>query len=396
MKILLVFEKEFPIDGNKLLLFLKQNLKHIKFVLYKKEFIIEDEIITDPSTLKKTYKNFQVERNQFDEILCFSEKQYSNNYFFMGYKNFTIFSFYGWPYLTNLPKSNGVLYFIIDYLALGMDTIDFRHYSTTGCIYDFLEDKSGIDEGMRQARYCNKCLERLTQSLQDKTDIKNFEDLKTLMNRLSEASRWNNDVLAYIKVDSGTIEKRTPKSNDGIHVVIASSGDTASLRKILLDSLERRFRTDNCERHCGFRIMVSGWEDLSSQNGYPQNVINKKIIEKSDFVISVFKHKLGTPTKNLVTGKKRAESGTVEELLQALDNNNSKHPIGMAYFYSTPPEISLDAPEIETIFKEWKRLGRFKDSIKDKMIYKPFANEDELLTMTLKDLENNIIDYIIK
>ena len=64
--------------------------------------------------------------------------------------------------------------------------------------------------------------------------------------------------------------------------------------------------------------MVNGWEDLASQNGYAQDVINSKLIEESDFVIAVFKHKLGTPIKNVSSGLPRAESGTAEELLQTL------------------------------------------------------------------------------
>jgi hypothetical protein len=53
--------------------------------------------------------------------------------------------------LTNLSKNNGLLYFIVDYLALILDETNFRHYELTGCIYDFLANKTGIDDGMRQA-----------------------------------------------------------------------------------------------------------------------------------------------------------------------------------------------------------------------------------------------------
>ena len=161
-----------------------------------------------------------------------------------------------------------------------------------------------------------------------------------------------------------------------------------------MDRLERRFRTDNHERHCGFRILVNGWEDLATQNGYAQDVINKKLIAESDFVVSIFKHKLGTPTFDQQTGIQKAESGTVEELLQALDNSKPTHPIGMAYFYSAAPAPSLESPDFDSIKKEWERLKEFKQSISTKMIYKPYTETEELLNMILKDLEKNISDYI--
>jgi hypothetical protein len=285
---------------------------------------------------------------------------------------------------------------MVDSISLDINPTDFRHQEITGCIYDFLADKRGVDDGMRQARFCSNCLQRLSESITSETDLNVFNDLKVLMNLLSESSRWNKDIFETVVISSGLINKRKAKADQGLKIVIASPGDTETERKLLLDSLERKFRIDNHETHCGFRIMVNGWEDLASQNGYAQDVINKKLIDESDFVIAIFKHKLGTPTNNLTNGGQRAESGTVEELLQALDKSKSNHPIGMAYFFSKAPVISLDSPDKEKIEKEWNRLTSFKKSIQDKMIYKPYTDSNDLLTIVLKDLEKNIIDYITK
>ena len=112
-----------------------------------------------------------------------------------------------------------------------------------------------------------------------------------------------------------------------------------------------------------------------------------------DFVIAIFKHKLGTPTFNQTTGEQIAESGTAEELLQALDYSKKDHPLGMAYFYSKAPVISLDSVDLDKIKTEWDRLGKFKNKIRNKMIYKPFTDSKELLQTVLLDLEKNIIDY---
>lgn len=396
MKILLVFDDKFPVDKEKLIHLLQQKSTFLKFNLYKSKFSLPSGLVSKPRTFTNAHTQIKSVVRLYDKVFCFTAKQYNDNYFFHEHKDLTIVSFYGWNYLTDLSLSNGVLYFIIDLLALQIDLSDFRHDGVTGCIYDFLGDKTGVDDGMRQARFCSNCLERVSEALTDENQLKIFDDLKTLMNHLSDSSRWNKDILSFFKMVATKIQKRKPKKRDAVRVVIASPGDTESERKMLLDSLEVKFRRENHEEHCGLRIIVNGWEDLASQPGYAQDVINEKIISESDFVVAVFKHKLGTPTIGTSTGLQRAESGTAEELLQALDKTLGNHPIGMAYFFSKAPVISLDAPDKDKIEQEWQRLAEFKDSIRDKMIYKPYTDSSELMSIVLKDLEKNIVDYIIK
>jgi hypothetical protein len=396
MKILLVFDHKFPIQKENLLSFLKKNSQHIEFTLFNKGFSLNEGILTKPAAFEYTRKEIQ-NASSYDRIFVFTEKPYDDNYFFHEYNSITIFSFYAWNYLTDLPFSNGVLYFIVDYLALKIDPKDFRHKKTTGCIYDFLQNKTGVDAGMRHAGFCSKCLKRISTSLGIENHQSIFEDLKILMNLLSNSSKWNKDILEVKIITPKKLNKREPKSSNGVvNIVIASPGDTESERKILLDSLEVKFRRDNHEAHCGVRIFVSGWEDLASQPGYPQDTINDKIIRTSDFIVAIFKHKLGTPTISIETGNVRSESGTVEELLQGLDLDDNTHPIGMAYFYSKAPVISLDSLDKESIENDWNRLTKFKQSIQTKMIYKPYTDSNEILSLVLKDLEKNIMDYIIK
>lgn len=58
----------------------------------------------------------------------------STNFLFTNIDNLSIFSFAYWSLLTDLPKSNGLIYFIVDYLALDIDTTGYRQYDVTGCI----------------------------------------------------------------------------------------------------------------------------------------------------------------------------------------------------------------------------------------------------------------------
>lgn len=241
----------------------------------------------------------------------------------------------------------------------------------------------------------DKELERVSKSngewfLKGKTAFYENAKLERMLNSIPISDEKDGSWPAIIK--------RLPKFSKEreIRVVIASPCDTHEERKHLLENMEHKFRAGGHEEHCGFRIIVSGWEELPSQNGYPQGVINTKLIGESDFVVAVFKHKLGTPTINQQTGIQVSESGTVEELSQALNYSNPKHPIGMLYFHSVAPIISLDTPDRDKILNEWDRLKKFKETISTKMIYKAYKEPSELLEMVLKDLEKNICDYIIK
>lgn len=396
MNILLAFDKETSntIDIQKTLSFLNSKCSYFKFHLAETTVEFEIEILTKPNSFDDANNQLNEPIGKYDRVFVFTEFPYDDNYFFHEHNLVSIYSFFGWSYLTNLPQSNGMLYFIIDYLALRIDKSGFRHQEETGCIYDFLWSKGGIDDGMRQAKICSNCLERVNNQISSEEDSKIINDLKILMNELSNSSKWNQDILKTVsKKTRSTIPKRKPKVDNEIHVVIASPGDTGSIRQILIDRLEIQFRKGNHEAHCKKRLIVHGWEDLASQNGYAQDVINEKIISEMDIVLSVFKHKLGTPTVDQETGEKRALSGTAEELMQALDYSKTSHPIGMTYFYSKAPVISLDSPDKNRIEKEWQRLKEFKKSISSKLIYKPYTDENELLQITLKDLEKNIIDY---
>ncbi len=392
MKVLLAYDKDTNLKQDLIAAFLNEHCSYLNFVTADKSIIFNSNIIRKPSSFNVLSQQIGTDLSNFDRVFCFTNKQYSDNYFLHEYNCISIFSFWGWPYLTNLSVNNGVIYSIIYYFALELDKTDFRHNDTTGCIYDFLWSKDGVDDGMRRASFCPGCLARVTGNISTEDEINLLNDLKILMNLLSNSSKWNQDILSdFIKPES-KIAKRKVKIKGEVHLVIASPGDTELERSHLLDRLEIQFRRGNHESHCGKRLIVHGWEHLASQEGYPQDVINKKIIEKMDIVVAVFKHKLGTPTINAKTGKKRALSGTAEELLQALNMANKDRPLGMAYFYSKAPVISIDSKDLATIKGNWDDLEKFKKRIQTKMIYKPYNEASDLLQTVINDIESNIID----
>lgn len=387
------FDSDFEIDKDKLQFFLNKFSKFLKFKISKRQLKNDFDFLNRNESHIVLYEQLKTPEKKSYLNFYFSTKQYNNNYFFIGYDNLVPVSFYGWEELTTLPYSNGVLYFMIELIALELGNISHRHYDeNTGCIFDFKGDKRGVDDGMRQARFCQACLNGLVKECTSIEDISTMEDLKSLMNELSNASKWNRNILDNPIIErSSSYAKRKSKEKNVINIVIASPSDLVEERSFLLDKLERKFRIDKHEENCNKRLIVNAWEDLSSQNGYAQDIINKKILQKVDIVLAIFKHKLGTELRNQ-DGSLRAQSGTAEEILFALDESDSNSPIGMVYFYSKPPVISLESPDLDKIKKEWESLKSFKDSIKDKVLYKPYSDKLELLDSTCIDLVKNIKD----
>lgn len=179
-----------------------------------------------------------------------------------------------------------------------------------------------------------------------------------------------------------------------IRVLIASPGDVIIERELLLDKLETKFRREHYEERCGARIVVDGWEVVASQTGYPQDIIHADLVTKANVILAVFRHKLGSPTIDLKTGKDRAASGTAEELLYAIRNKEiANPPLGMAYFYANAPVISLDSIDLTRVQEDWERLKEFRNEIKNEILYKSYSIEETILDVVAKDLCDNIVKY---
>ena len=168
-----------------------------------------------------------------------------------------------------------------------------------------------------------------------------------------------------------------------IKVVISTPSDAVKERDILLNHLETRFKSIGYAEVCDKILSVVGWEVIPPQAGHPQNLINEALIKDADIIVAVFRHRLGTPIIEPKDGKIRALSGTVEELMKAFDIGKSQ--IAMAYFFEEPPRFTSE--EIES---EWKRLNEFKIDIRDRMIYRLYSSEEDLLNTVCLDIFRNI------
>ncbi|KYK38276.1 MAG: hypothetical protein AYK18_17520 [Theionarchaea archaeon DG-70] len=152
MKILLVQDEGIKIDLERSSNILNDLCNTVRFESYKSP--INVELPSPYSIIRKTsYISLKKETELLSQITSNIEKDYlfyvtsrrhRDNYFLHASGNVIICSFFGWEYYTNLPVENGLFYFIADCLALQI-LEDFRHQKLTGCIYDFLGDKTGVD-----------------------------------------------------------------------------------------------------------------------------------------------------------------------------------------------------------------------------------------------------------
>src|SRR5258706_11881571 len=143
---------------------------------------------------------------------------YENNYFFESAGDEVLISFAGWNLLTNLPVTNGLVYFVCSILC-GLRG-DKAHQENTGCINDFWWDKRGVDVGMRAAFLCASCKGKFRSSHGV------LEDIERLLDLISTASRAGRDILAI-----GPSSAKTAEATFDVFLCHNSS-DKPAIRKI--------------------------------------------------------------------------------------------------------------------------------------------------------------------
>jgi hypothetical protein len=157
---------------------------------------ISGDILNYPSTHKKlTLPNADLSSGQVLEFIA-TVKRYDNNYFYEFHESIGVFSFAGWERLTQLPMINGVVYFTCQILSDSLE-LGESHSQSTGCLNDFLWDKTAVDVGMRSAFLCPKCRSQfVSHSVSDKEKAI-FGTLEVLLDQLCLASRSGLSVLDY-------------------------------------------------------------------------------------------------------------------------------------------------------------------------------------------------------
>lgn len=190
MKIGICLDNTFPLALTTLTNNLNQICCEVSFVVIPARIRIETPYVSAYETHQNALESLG-DIEECDIVILTTMIQYDDNFFFHAHNGLYIISFFGWNLLTDLPVSNGLVYFLAEIIAdhLGMGP---RHQQNTGCMNDFLEDKTGIDIGMRSAYLCYSCQQTI-KSQQD-YDKKLLVDLMNILDLLSRSSRANLDI----------------------------------------------------------------------------------------------------------------------------------------------------------------------------------------------------------
>ena len=100
-----------------------------------------------------------------------------------------------------------------------------------------------------------------------------------------------------------------------------------------------------------------------SSGSHPQKLLNKQLVERSDFMLAFFGAKLGTPTDTDI-------SGTVEEINEHLRVGKKV----MVFFRK-----QIDASKVD--IDQFQKLQDYKKTIHDKVIWVDYEDEHDLETL---------------
>jgi len=145
--------------------------------------------ISTPSTFRKLPAAVKTDAKAYDIAVVATSIPYDNNFFFETVGSTVILSFSGWNLLTDLPITNGLVYFLASMLCQHFKIGD-KHQKSIGCLNDFLWDKRGVDTAMRAAYLCRDCRDSSEGVAAPKKDIQAMLDL------VSHASRAGVDLLS--------------------------------------------------------------------------------------------------------------------------------------------------------------------------------------------------------
>ncbi len=132
-----------------------------------------------------------------------------------------------------------------------------------------------------------------------------------------------------------------------IKVMIASPGDVTEERAIVTDELHG-WNDVNASTRQSVLLPVK-WETHSTpeHGAHPQTIINRQLLDDADLLIAIFSTRIGTPTKEHM-------SGTVEEIKKHVATGKT----AKIYFSDVPEHPSLIDTNQRILLEEFKKECR--------------------------------------
>lgn len=237
---LLASDGEIDINVGNLAAQLNRVCTHIKFA------VGPDVRLENPISCPTTYNRIEAFTKPLiadhSSLFIATEFPYDNNYFWEVHKREIITSFFGWNLLTNLPKNNGFVGFVYSLLALDLNPNSSRHFENTGCVFDYMLDKRGVDARLRAGMICRDCYDEIqvratnepVERLKwfDCTVEEGLHDLMTLLDEVAQASKREIDVMDRWRPKAGV-----PQTFDVF--LCHNSDDKPSVRSLYTELVQR-------------------------------------------------------------------------------------------------------------------------------------------------------------
>lgn len=117
---------------------------------------------------------------------------FDDNFFYHRRGSRAVLSMNGWEKLTDLPISNGTIYHICRCLLKHTLGVGVNHDNSTGCLNDYMWDKTIVNTGMRAAFHCSQCRRSTDDAL---LSSQVYKDIMTVLDAVAARSRGNEDIL---------------------------------------------------------------------------------------------------------------------------------------------------------------------------------------------------------
>ncbi len=211
MIISLEIDSTISFDLEKCISILNSICTEIKFKKLKRRTV--KQLSSEYIDLEQEYERIQKKFSKQKPDLCIyaTEREYEDNFFWYCLDNVSVFSIAHWEHYTSLAKENGFFWGIAYIISDHLSSRELRHDESTGCLSDYLWNKTDIDRCMKTAHLCDKCHKVLEKSIKgdsEKTAI--FSDMVSILDLIASTSRWGKSV--FYSLENKTIGALNPST----------------------------------------------------------------------------------------------------------------------------------------------------------------------------------------
>lgn len=155
------------------------------------------------------------------------------------------------------------------------------------------------------------------------------------------------------------------------NVMIVSPSDVSNEREIVKNVLYKWNELNSRCYNIVFSVLGYDINAHADSGSHPQESLNRQLLKEADLIIAIFWTKLGTPTKEY-------SSGSVEEISKHIKEGKK----ALIYFNNKTFE-----PKDSERKKQYKKLMKYKESIKNEAFYKEFSSEGEFERVVKDDIQ---------